>query len=582
MARSLFLVGTSLLLCSNHRLKAVNIIVFFTFMIISVTAFSAPTDNQFKNAFQDIYYSSASSLCSAYLPARVVTGSCLQTYSAGVPNCAGSSAKGVKCKNTVTYSFPCTAGTVNNEDPTIHPFMCASPKVVVGSCPSFTCECPEGQVEENGTCVNQCKLPNVKNPLTKHCQLPCEAQKSPTGTLVGVSVSVDSADTCVAGCRVHHDLWQGKNANGYDASELLSYRTSDFCATGDASPPTVPPPKCDPPNVDTGTYCQPPPCPDWQERINGQCQDKKCPDGKTMKCGQINGEQYCSCSGLTDCPPGQKKDAFGNCLAVTCPANTPFNPATGKCEVKKEECPQGFSKVGLVCIKDTPGTKGPNDLDGDGIPNKDDDDIDGDGKPNATDGDKDGDGIPNDQDTTPAGPGTEKPIDPSTGPDDDYDGDGIPNKLDGDKDGDGIPNNRDPTPNGSAQNPPGGGQTPGTGTCDPAVQQCGNGAEKDDPGQPVDIGGSFYEKKGQEFPDVWDKFMKSVVGAPLVTAGSSFLSVSDVSGSCPTWTIPATFISESVEITLQCSEQVATAFRAAGVVFLIVCAWVAFRIALLD
>lgn len=567
-------------------------IIWMLFLLLPVSAFSAATDGQYLNPFTGYYYSSASAVCSVALPARVVSGTCTMTNTAGTPSCA-SATNGVKCTNSSTYSLPCTVGTVQNTPGTLYAFQCAAPKIITGSCPSYACECPAGKVEENGLCVNQCNLPNVLNPFTKQCQLPCESQSLPPGTLVGVSVSVDSADTCVSGCKIHHDLWQGKNSKGYDASELLSYRTGDFCATGDPSPPTVPPPTCPPPNVDTGGYCQPPPCPAWQERINGQCQNKSCPDGKTMKCGVLNGSEHCSCAGITECPSGQQKDAFGNCIALTCPADSPFNPATGTCQAKNTgECPAGQSKVGLVCVKDDP-TKpvvSDDDLDGDGIKNRDDPDMDNDSKPNSSDSDKDGDGIPNDKDTTPEGPGSAQEWGPSAGPEDDYDGDGIKNKDDGDKDGDGIPNGQDATPNGGPSTPPGGGQCnpaiqqcgtgTGTGQCDPATQNCGTAESK--PGAPVSIGGAFYEKKSITFPDIWDKFMSTINNAPIITAGSGFLSVSDVSGSCPNWSIPATPFNESIEITIQCSEQVSSAFRVAGTIFLLVCAWLAFRIALIE
>lgn len=573
---------------------AILFIIFF-----STSIYSAPNDNTYRNAHNGYFYSSSSALCAAALPARVVPGNCTLTETAGVPNCSSPSANGIRCKNQGTYSSnpPCPGTTVQNQPGDLHSFQCAAPKVITGSCPQHNCECPANMVEENGICVIACTLPLVKNPHTKQCQQPCFSEQSPPGILVGVSISVDSADTCVGGCVVHHDLWQGRNAAGFDAWELLSYKTAEFCATGDPSPPVVPQPVCNAPNVVVGNQCEPPACPVWQHRVNGQCVDKDCPAGKTMKCGEVNGQQACACAGPSDCAAGQQKDAFGNCVTITCPSDAPFNPATGKCEAKATgECPAGQSKVGLVCVKDDP-TKpvvSDDDLDGDGIKNRDDPDMDNDGKPNSSDSDKDGDGIPNDKDTTPEGPGSAQEWGPSTGPEDDYDGDGIKNKEDGDKDGDGIPNGQDATPNGGPDTPPGSGQcNPATqqcGTCNPATQQCGTcnpaievcGPAQSTPGSPVGIGGAFYEKKDLTFPDVWSKFMDTISRAPIITAGQSFLNVSNVTGSCPVWVFPSTAFNDSIEIDFQCSSEFAVAFRMAGTIFLIVCAWIALRIALLD
>jgi uncharacterized repeat protein (TIGR02543 family) len=80
---------------------------------------------------------------------------------------------------------------------------------------------------------------------------------------------------------------------------------------------------------------------------------------------------------------------------------------------------------------------GPDDIDGDGIPNGEDDDVDGDGIPNGEDDDVDGDGIPNGEDDDVDGDGI------PNGEDEDVDGDGIPKGEDDDVDGDGIPNGED-------------------------------------------------------------------------------------------------------------------------------------------
>ena len=98
------------------------------------------------------------------------------------------------------------------------------------------------------------------------------------------------------------------------------------------------------------------------------------------------------------------------------------------------------------------------DLDGDGVPDRDDPDVDGDGVPNAEDAfprdpkeasDGDGDGVGDNADAFPNDPTETKDSDGDgvgNGADPDVDGDGVPNEVDGDIDGDGVPNEEDAFP----------------------------------------------------------------------------------------------------------------------------------------
>lgn len=118
-----------------------------------------------------------------------------------------------------------------------------------------------------------------------------------------------------------------------------------------------------------------------------------------------------------------------------------------------------------------------------------------------------------------------------------------------------------------------GGET-GNGTCDPATEECGEGAGV----KPFE---SLYEKKEQEFSDVWGKFVTRVQAAPIVNAGVTFFTMPSISASCPIWTIPSTYISPAITIDLQCSQAMLDAFSIAATIMLAVCAWVAFRMAFL-
>ena len=256
---------------------------------------------------------------------------------------------------------------------------------------------------------------------------------------------------------------------------------------------------------------------------------------------------------------------------------------------------------------DGPGSKpdtDPNgDNDGDGIPNnKDADaDLDGDTIPNYLDTDRDGDGIPNAQDSSPDGAGsTEDPkkYDPSK----DLDGDGIPNASDNDKDGDGIPNASDPTPDGPGSKPgsdtdldgdgiPNGqdGDIDGDGIANGEDKYPYGGGTEDGKGDdkkdgvtnPTSLEGfDLYESKQKTFSDVFASFTSSVQSAPIALAGADFFRVSAVSGSCQTYSANIPFIDVQVEIDAQCSSEVAEGLRIAGLIVLIIAAWVAFKIAL--
>lgn len=274
-------------------------------------------------------------------------------------------------------------------------------------------------------------------------------------------------------------------------------------------------------------------------------------------------------------------------------------------------------------------SKTPGDVDGDGIPNSTDNDVDGDGIPNSVDDDDDGDGIPDNYDVTPGGLGTNHAIptdngdrdndgipdsedsdrdgdgidnesDPSPDGDNavmgdpnktqpgydeidptgDLDQDGVPNNVDDDRDGDGVKNNEDATPDGGPDND-GDGVPDGvkTGQCNPDIEDCG---DPNNPGKPVKIGDALYTAKDKKFSEVWNTFILTVKNAPLVSSGSRFLSIGSISSNCPTWTIPATDYNPAVPITIQCSPEVSAGLRIAGYILLVVFAWVAFKIAILD
>lgn len=351
---------------------------------------------------------------------------------------------------------------------------------------------------------------------------------------------------------------------------------------------------------------------------------------------------YGNCIIPTPCPNGLSRDPVTNLCS---PENTydedgcpPDTHLVGNICVADEnsECvyPQFYVSgcgcvTGATVFEQCEKNKSAGDVDGDGIPNSTDNDVDGDGIPNNVDDDDDGDGIPDNYDVTPGGLGTNHAIPTDNGdrdndgipdsqdPDRDGDGidnesdstpdgdnavigdpnktkpgydeidptgdldeDGIPNISDDDRDGDGVKNNEDATPDGGPDND-GDGKPDGvkTGQCNPAIEECG---DPNNPGKPVKIGDALYTAKGKTFAEVWNTFILTIKNAPLVSSGSRFLSVGSISSNCPTWTIPATDYNPAVPITIQCSSEVSSGLRIAGYILLIVFAWVAFKIAILD
>lgn len=544
-------------------------------------------------------------------------------------SCTNSTAKWSSAEDFCNAAFPSyTSGgiihslysvnTVNATKKTCGEKQCQEPPGTWCGGPfgTQTCNlytCPAGQeVDKNSgqvQCVPVCTSPQVRNPYTGQCQDVCPNEpQPPLQNASGLSVGIFKGAVCNSGCEDEYTQWFYIDSQGYEAVEQTHKKNGNMCSTGNLSePPPIPPRSCQEPAVvrSDGTCGTPDPtCKPWEQLENHQCVDKPCENqGDTLKCGQVNGEEFCACSGPNECSPGQVKNAFGNCVVQqNCVSPQVQDSVTGLCvNPPTSQCPPGTVREGMICKPaDRPQCEPPqfyipgcgcvtsstfvqqcasntNDLDGDGTPNSNDDDSDGDGTPNANDGDSDNDGVPNANDATPQGPGSTQPGQPNTGPNEDLDGDTIPNNQDGDRDGDGVPNPQDATPDGNGDGN-GNGNGNGNGTCDPATEQCGTG----EPGAPVSLGEPFYVPKGITFSDVMGQFVTRVQTAPIVTAGAGFFEVSGISSNCPVWTIPATYISDAVTIDLQCSSQISDALRIAGTIVLLISAWIAVRIALIE
>jgi len=429
----------------------------------------------------------------------------------------------------------CSVGDPNTPPPPPPPRDCPSPSVVRsdGSCGTPDPSCKSWQTLQNHQCVNQ----------------ECDAGKTlKCGT-------VDGEQACACAGPTDCEPGTAKNAFG-------NCVPTQPCGAGEKVDPVTA--KCVPDDTNEAD------CPTGTHREGLICvkDPGDCQPGTWFVpgCGCISDVNQCVNRSSNDIdgdgtPNNQDNDADGDGIHNRADPDADNDGIPNNID----SSPMGPGSAPMA-PDDTSQTDPNGDLDGDGIPNSQDDD-------------RDGDGVINGNDTTPdGGPANDpsKTRDTSkSDPDGDLDGDGVPNSQDGDRDGDGIPNGDDATPDGR-----GDGTGVNDGQCDPETEECGEG--KDKPGKPAALDDRFYEKKqDRDFLTIWTAFISRVQSARLITAGSRFFSAGISGGSCPTWQIPSTFVSPAIPITLQCSSEVLSALRVAGVIVLIIAAWLAFRIALL-
>lgn len=445
--------------------------------------------------------------------------------------------------------------------------FCSGDNMQPGQCPpnyvqvGNSCEmsCGNGAFPSNGQCicsddskeyyqdqcVKKCAAGEIRGELGQ-CLPNCEAG---TALIGGACVPTSCPDG--------QELQQGR---------CVDHPTNPNCGEGEVS--------------DANGMCVPA-C-ESGAMIGGQCADVECPDSQYLKNGKcVNRDN------TLNCPSGMRPNSDGTkCVALECPSGQVVSYLLNKCvdDPNQKQCPAGTHKEGLLCVpdnKDCPinthweigckkcvrdgspigvcgGVAGDmdgdgtpdssdNDLDGDGTPNSSDDDADGDGIPNSSDSDDDNDGIPDANDLTPRGPGTNNPDLKCVGPNCDTDGDGIPDGQDPDKDGNGIPDDQETERAGGV-------------------------------GGPL---GDLYESKGLTLAKVWQDFSIRISQAPIVVASSSFFTLPYFSANCPVWTFPATAFSDPIVFNYFCDPAVTQALQLAGIIVLLIAAWVAFRIAIL-
>lgn len=512
---------------------------------------------------------------------------CVDGYTRVGTSCVCSYPKGVFNGKCVT----CPSGSFVDLDTGQCSRECASGYEYVQRFDSCLLECGLGKIRDNqGYCVADCNY-EVQEELNGLCY-----DKCPEGTFRGADMQChcpsgkdyfqgqcvvscaqgeirDSLGMCKPNCGQGEALVNGRCVPSVcpDGQELQQGQCVDHpenpnCGEGEVS--------------DKNGMCVPA-C-ESGAMIGGQCADVDCPDAQYLKNGKcVNRDN------TINCPAGMRVSADGkSCVNLVCPSGQVVSYLLNKCvdDPNGNRCPTGTHKEGILCVpdnKDCPinthweagckkcvrdgspigvcgGVAGDidgdgvpdssdNDIDGDGVPNSSDSDADGDGIPNSSDSDDDNDGIPDGTDKTPQGPGTTNGNTKCVGPDCDDDGDGIPNKDDLDDDGDGIPDDQE-------------------------NEKAGK------PGSPL---GDLYESKGLSLSQVWSDFSIKVSYSPIVSASGSFFSIPYLSSSCPVWTLPATDYYPSISIDILCNSVVTISLQLAGLIVLIVSAWVAFRIAVL-
>lgn len=90
----------------------------------------------------------------------------------------------------------------------------------------------------------------------------------------------------------------------------------------------------------------------------------------------------------------------------------------------------------------------------------------------------------------------------------------------------------------------------------------------------------FAGAEGRTVSSVVEAHKARMALAPLVAASYGFFTVT-AGGACPTWTLPNTDWSPSIEMNFWCRSELSSAWTMVGVIMLIVFGWAAFRIAML-
>lgn len=93
-------------------------------------------------------------------------------------------------------------------------------------------------------------------------------------------------------------------------------------------------------------------------------------------------------------------------------------------------------------------------------------------------------------------------------------------------------------------------------------------------------GDSLYESNEKTYSGILGEFKNRITQAPIATVGNSFFDV-QLSGSCPIWVLPATDLTPSIPIDMQCSDAMNSIWPLVAAVVIASASFIAFRWAFL-
>jgi hypothetical protein len=93
-------------------------------------------------------------------------------------------------------------------------------------------------------------------------------------------------------------------------------------------------------------------------------------------------------------------------------------------------------------------------------------------------------------------------------------------------------------------------------------------------------GGSLYESNEKTYSGILGEFKNRIMQAPIATVGNSFFDI-QLSGNCPIWVLPATDLTPSIPIDMQCSDAMNSIWPLVAAVVIASASFIAFRWAFL-
>lgn len=211
-----------------------------------------------------------------------------------------------------------------------------------------------GYIDSQGVCI-ECSGGEIINPYTDKCQQPCAVTSLDVlGTYPVAVLTPNPSLVCVEGCTKEVAVTV---YNDYDSESGLP-----GCLQIDDSDPLaiVPSANCfQVTQRSNGAFCDSNVSTSLDLVVSDGSFDKTCVANASIidgmcKCIQGYAQENDMCvRDNTQCLEGEHKDAFGNCIAVSCPDGTEFDPVTATCaDQQPPACSTGQHREGLICVDD--------------------------------------------------------------------------------------------------------------------------------------------------------------------------------------------------------------------------------------